>query len=278
MGTHPIFESDFDCLTEMAPITLKFANSTCEIYHHGATVTSWKVDGKEKLFLSSKAVLDGSKAIRGGIPVVFPNFGPWELGPQHGFARILPWNVAHQTESSVTLSLEPCKKTREMWDFSFKLEYTVRIDESSLYTIMTVENTDQKAFDFTALLHTYLHVDIKTMRVNGFQQEKCTNSLTGEDFVETSSQKTIDAIVDQIYKNVSKEQIVESSLGKVKVSRKGLPDVVFWNPWTEKAKAMSDFNDDGYKNMVCVEPGYVAERKVLQPCEKWTGSQWLSVL
>ena len=144
-------------------------------------MTSWKVDGKEKLFLSSKAVLDGSKAIRGGIPVVFPNFGPWELGPQHGFARILPWNVAHQTESSVTLSLEPCKKTREMWDFSFKLEYTgeenvnpfkesdqfvVRIDESSLYTIMTVENTDQKAFDFTALLHTYLHVDIKTMRGN----------------------------------------------------------------------------------------------------------------
>ena len=59
--------------------------------------------------------------------------------------------------------------------------------------------------------------------MNGFQQEKCTNSLTGEDFVETSSQKTIDANVDQIYKNVSKEQIVESSLGKVKVSRKGLP-------------------------------------------------------
>lgn len=96
----------------------------CEIYDHGATVTSWKVDGKEKLFLSSKAVLDGSKAIRGGIPVVFPNFGPWAHGPQHGFARILPWNVAHQTESSVTFSLEPCKKSREMWDFSFKVEYT----------------------------------------------------------------------------------------------------------------------------------------------------------
>jgi len=143
---------------------------------------------------------------------------------------------------------------------------------------MTVENTDQKAFDFTALLHTYLHVDIETMRVNGFQQEKCTNSLTGEDFVETCCQKTIDANVDQIYKNVCKDQVVESSLGKIKVSRKGLPDVVFWNPWIEKAKAMSDFNDDGYKNMVCVEPGFVSERKVLQPREKWTGSQWLSVL
>jgi len=90
--------------------------------------------------------------------------------------------------------------------------------------------------------------------------------------------KSIDANVDQIYKNVSKEQVVESSLGKIKVYRKGLPDVVFWNPWVEKAKAMSDFNDEGYKNMVCVEPGFVAERKVLQPREKWTGSQWLSVV
>ena len=63
----------------------------------------------------------------------------------------------------------------------------------------------------------------KLILVNGFQQEKCTNSLTGEDFVETSSQKSIDANVDQIYKNVSKEQVVESSLGKIKVSRKGLP-------------------------------------------------------
>ncbi|CAG5094349.1 Oidioi.mRNA.OKI2018_I69.XSR.g13475.t1.cds [Oikopleura dioica] len=165
-----------------------------------------------------------------------------------------------------------------MWDFSFKIEYTVRIDESTLYTIMTVENTDQKEFDFTALLHTYLNVDIQSMTVNGFQQEKCSNSLTGEDFVETSDAVKIEANVDQIYKGVEKDQIVSSNLGKVKVSRKGLPDVVFWNPWIEKAKAMGDFNDDGYKNMVCVEPGYVAQRKVLKPSEKWTGSQWLSVL
>ena len=46
-----------------------------------------------------------------------------------------------------------------------------------------------------------------------------------------------------------------------------------WNPWAEKAKAMSDFDDDGFKSMVCVEPGHVDTRVTLKPGEEWTGSQ-----
>lgn len=43
------------------------------VHLFGATVVSWKLaDGEEQLFVSSKAILDGSKAIRGGVPVVFP--------------------------------------------------------------------------------------------------------------------------------------------------------------------------------------------------------------
>ena len=43
-----------------------------EVVLCGATVTSWKSGGQENLWLSDKAVLDGSKPVRGGIPVVFP--------------------------------------------------------------------------------------------------------------------------------------------------------------------------------------------------------------
>lgn len=42
------------------------------VYQYGGTVTSWKANGQEQLFLSEKAHLDGSKPIRGGIPLVFP--------------------------------------------------------------------------------------------------------------------------------------------------------------------------------------------------------------
>jgi hypothetical protein len=44
-----------------------------EVLLFGATVISWKsANGKENMFVSDKSALDGSRAVRGGIPVVFP--------------------------------------------------------------------------------------------------------------------------------------------------------------------------------------------------------------
>ena len=153
----------------MGVLKISSGNSSAEIYSYGATVTSWCQNGVEKLFLSKTAKLDGSKAIRGGIPVVFPNFGPWELGPQHGFARISNWEVSEQKDDFVILTLSDSKETRMMWDFSFQLQYTVRIENNKLYTILTVKNTDEKDFDFTALLHTYFKVDVSSLEVTGFK-------------------------------------------------------------------------------------------------------------
>jgi glucose-6-phosphate 1-epimerase len=70
-------------------VEITHQGSTCTIYLIGATVTSWVVGGKEKLFVSKQALYDGSKPIRGGIPLVFPHFGTVEGSPmpQHGFAR-----------------------------------------------------------------------------------------------------------------------------------------------------------------------------------------------
>lgn len=52
-------------------IELRNGSDSVKVHLHGATVISWSRNGKELLFLSSKALLDGSKPIRGGIPLVF---------------------------------------------------------------------------------------------------------------------------------------------------------------------------------------------------------------
>ena len=92
--------------------------------------------------MRNKAKLDGTKAIRGGIPLVFPNFGPWDLGPQHGFARISDWKIEQRGDEFVIFTLSESPKTQEMWPHKFTLNYTVRVAENALYTILTVENTD----------------------------------------------------------------------------------------------------------------------------------------
>ena len=98
------------------PITLVHTKSggQCTIYPFGAHLTSYKTSqGKELLFLSRDAILDGSKAIRGGIPLCFPQFGqPDKSMPQHGFLRNNYWKEVEGSRfdddeyASISLDLE----------------------------------------------------------------------------------------------------------------------------------------------------------------------------
>ena len=125
------------------------------IYKFGATITSWTVKGQELIFTSPKAVMDGSKAIRGGVPICWPSFGPWSEGPQHGFARVSTWSVKTVTNDSVTLTLE-ADTTPSAWPHKFLLEYTVTLSSDSLDIQLTATNNNtDKEFSFTSALHTY---------------------------------------------------------------------------------------------------------------------------
>src|SRR3954463_8096737 len=69
--------------------------ATAEIHHHGAHVTSWRPspDGDERLYLSGASEYGDGKAIRGGIPIIFPQFATEGPLPRHGFARTTAWSV-----------------------------------------------------------------------------------------------------------------------------------------------------------------------------------------
>ena len=170
--------------TEGNITTLKHAKSgaTCKIHHTGATVISFvSGDGRENLFLSKQAKLDGSKAIRGGIPICFPIFGPpthpkESTMPQHGFARVNAWQLvsSYDREDSAgavfSLELKDAKEGRgenNPWSISqarvdgtdCKLSYEIRLEGHELTTTLVVKNTGSDSFDFQCLLHNYLKVD-----------------------------------------------------------------------------------------------------------------------
>lgn len=249
---------------------------------HGATVLSWNVDGKELLFLSKLANASNpnpGKGIRGGIPVVFPNFGPWECGPQHGFARGKQWEVTSQTPAAVVFTLQNDEETEKVWAHKFLLTYTVSAKENSLIVELVVKNDNTDAsFDFTALLHTYLRVpDVRKINIQGLGNLNYFNSLTNK---EDEGQPEIEGLnenVDRVYKSTGPEHVVKYENSAIVIGKENLPDTVLWNPWVEKAKGMKDFGDEEYLEMVCVEPGYVGERKVIQPGEEWKSSQVLTV-
>lgn len=189
---------------------------------------------------SSKAVLDGSKAVRGGIPLVFPQFGPLPIASdmkplkQHGFARTAVWTL-HSTNNTTeaVLELNSSMIKCEEWPFAFKMLYKVSLEEDSvLRTEMTISNESSDSIDFHFLFHTYFacenveHVEISSL---------------------TQTPLSIKQEIDCIYEapKSGSLQIANAGEGKVKVLfSNSLADVVVWNPWREKAKAMSDLGEE----------------------------------
>ena len=123
------------------------------------------------LSFSDKAIFQEGKAIRGGVPLVWPQFGPGVL-PQHGFARVKTWTLGESKTTgdvSVQLHLSHDEETLKVWPHKFRLTATIRLSEHSLHQELSVDNVDDHAFDFTALFHTYFAVnDIKTTKVSVF--------------------------------------------------------------------------------------------------------------
>ncbi|KAL1869397.1 hypothetical protein Daus18300_005609 [Diaporthe australafricana] len=258
---------------------------------HGATVTSWKAsDGDDKIFLSTASPLDGSAAIRGGIPVVFPNFGsPPKEGqtsklPGHGFARNSTWtfdsSVPQDDGSGValTFSLDSASLSADYqakWPYSAQLTYTVNLTQDNLNVHFSFENTDTQAIDFQFLLHTYLSVpNINTTTVSGLQgstyQDKTQNYTV---ITEESDALRIVGETDRIYSPAEVAPIVLNDNGSPRVTvdrSESLPDTTIWNIWATKIQTSSDFAPkDAWQRYLAVEPGYVAKFNSLEPGQTW---------
>lgn len=259
-----------------------------KIHLHGATIISWTSGNGENLFLSKKAIFDNKKPIRGGIPIVFPNFGAWgDNRPTHGFARIKRWQIldpVSRTNDScveVKLGLVDDEETRAWWDYKFELIYHVTLTKNTLKTLLTVKNTNaDKDFDFTGLLHTYFRVDdiqnVKIYNLSGLEfKDKARNGQLGR---ESGEYVSVSEEIDRGFINSPDVQILRFSSGsEVTIEKQNFPDTEVWNPWAEKSKAMADLDDNEYKEMICVEPGFICQKCSLKAMQSLTMGQTLSV-
>ncbi|CAN6677745.1 unnamed protein product [Malus baccata var. baccata] len=269
--------------------------SSAEVYLYGAHVTSWKNDhGEELLFVSSKAIFKPPKAIRGGIPLCFPQFSNLGSLDAHGFARNRVWSIdtdpsPFPTNSpnkvSVDLILKPTEEDMKTWPYSYEFRLRVALGPGGDLTLISRirnTNTDGKPFTFTFAYHTYFSVsDISEVRVEGLETlDYLDNMQNRKRCTEQGDAITFESEVDKIYLSTpTKIAILDHEKKRTFVIRKdGLPDAVVWNPWDKKAKALTDFGDDEYKHMLCVEAAAIEKPITLKPGEEWRGRQELSAV
>jgi len=248
---------------------------------HGAHLVSWQTaDGCEQLYMSPQSAFASGKAIRGGVPVIFPQFSARGPFVRHGFARTLPWNCVPgggATPHQVTLRLQDDDATRALWPFAFvcELRFTLEPDQLSIH--MTVSNTGDADFVFTAALHSYWSVGtLASARVSGLQNVAFEE--IGVPGVQTDAELQPTGTMDRIYAAAPAGLTLTSDNGVLRMEGDGFTNTVVWNPGAAAAAISPDLPDADHDAFVCVEAALIERPPTLASGQQWQGTHTLQVL
>eukprot|EP00177_Eucheuma_denticulatum_P000769 GFKZ01001389.1.p1 GENE.GFKZ01001389.1~~GFKZ01001389.1.p1 ORF type:complete len:377 (-),score=31.25 GFKZ01001389.1:972-2075(-) len=258
-----------------------------EVYLYGAAVTSWTTRGEDHFWLSgTNKWQPGGKAIRGGIPICFPQFGPYGDLVQHGFARVSNWairssDVLEDTSVTATFTMDSESTSEQVakWPHKFSADYTVTLSNSGLETKLAITNTGDKPFDFTCAFHNYFRTStIREARIFGFEGVTSRNRLDADKTLppleDTGSGVLLSEETDRIFLNAPDELAMFdfASLKVLKIKKTPtLPDATLWNPFGAEGA------DPDWEKFVCIEPACIDKPAVVQPGDTWVGAQLLGV-
>lgn len=255
-------------LDELPTIVVNHPKVRAAITLQGAHLLAWQPSGeKPVLWLSGNTPFKTGVAIRGGVPICWPWFGPAGQ-PSHGFARNLPWELTAHAEDDngviLTFTLSQSEQSKKYWPHDFSL-----IARFKLGVTCELELEAHGEYSFTSALHTYFEIgDISAVSVNGLGApyiDKVRDGVTATQ----QGNLTFSERTDRIFTAPEPFSVItDPALGRtIEVHHHNNTDVIAWNPWTELSISMADIPDDGYKTMVCVETG-----RVSQPLDAAQGS------
>jgi glucose-6-phosphate 1-epimerase len=237
--------------------------ATASIALYGAHLASWKTaDGRERLFMSEATPRDGSAAIRGGVPVIFPQFSTRGTGQRHGIARLSHWRLADHGSDATSAWAEFALTQDDVpaalaqgWPHAFALALRFTLLPDALEMRFTVHNTGDAPFDFACALHTYYLVDDFGRTV--------LDGLPG------ASPLHFGPPLDNIYPAPAALTLHPGS-GTLTLRQQGFSEFVVWNPGAEAAAKLSDLKGDEWPRFVCIEPARV-DKQPLAAGAAWTG-------
>ncbi|MCB1960268.1 MAG: D-hexose-6-phosphate mutarotase [Rhodocyclaceae bacterium] len=248
----------------------------------GGQLLHWQpAGGQPWLYLSEQACFDGSMAIRGGVPVCFPQFAQTGKLPRHGLVRTALWQLTEQRidddVAMLTLATASNDATRALWPFDFTLELTVAVGANRLDIELAVTNTGYRAFAFSAALHTYLRVaEVELALLSGLAGKPYRNALDNT-LIDRDPHPAlaVDGPIDRIYHAITRPLLLDDNSRHLLIVQEQFPDAVIWNPWEDGAAQLADMPDRDFRRMLCVEAAAVRERIELAADDTWWGRQSL---
>ena len=268
--------------------TLVNAYGQITVAEYGGQLLSWKdANGCEQLYTPNDLQLQSGKALRGGIPICFPQFSGRGNLPKHGLVRTRPWRLLAKTDTALILSISEDRDSLAIWPTAFELIQTIVLDETGLSIALDVHNLSNQPTVFTAALHTYLRVsDVTQCALQGLQ------GLEYEDAADEGRYKTqqgdlrIDGEVDRVFADAPKSLLLkraalrqaQGAYSDLCIEQGGFNDTVVWCPGPKIAAAFTDMPADDWQRMLCIEAAAAAQPVTLLAGGHWQGWQRLSYL
>jgi glucose-6-phosphate 1-epimerase len=263
-----------DAPGELARAVISTPAAEAEVYLQGAHVTHWAPRGQRPvLFLSSKSLFAPGKAIRGGVPLIFPWFGPrgdGKPGPAHGFARSMEWAIegtrlASGGKVEITLALAPNEATRGFGYAAFQLRLRVTVGRE-LEMELETRNDAKVPLIYEEALHTYFAIDdIRQASISGLEGTTYIDKTDGFKRKQLGNESVLIAReTDQVHLSTLSTCVVHDPVRnrRIIVEKSGSASTVVWNPWVDKTRGMSDMDPDGWQEMICVETANAADDAV----------------
>ena len=258
--------------------------AVAEVHRHGAHVTSWRPAGdtEDRLYLSPRSEFGGSAAIRGGVPVIFPQFAAEGPLPRHGFARTSLWSLggmgrAAGAAAEADFVLRDSAETRAIWDVAFKAVLVVSVLARRLAITLRVENVGEKTFGFTAALHTYLRVhDVGEASIYGLRGTRYRVSGDRALVADDADQLDVRRLRRPSLRRAPPRLELRERDRSMIIESDGFPDAVVWNPGRERAAALADLEPGDERRFVCIEAAAVQTPVTLAAGAVWTGTQTLT--
>ena len=252
-------------------VTAPSAQATICMY--GAHLTHWKPTGRQlAIFLSERTDIMPGVPIRGGVPIVFPWFGPrhdGKDGPLHGFARMEIWELESAEvvgdEVHLTLTLGPTKTSRELGFDNFRLTYRVLVGKT-LTLELTVSNESGEPLAYEEALHTYFSIlDASQTAVRGLAGGSYIDKIDDRKVkVQDEEPLQLEGKIDRVYCNTTAACSIEDIVARrrINVAKENSQTTVVWNPWSYGAATIRDLAPDAWRGMLCVETANVGENAV----------------
>lgn len=262
-------------------LRIQHPQATALIALQGAQLLEYTPAGQQPvIWLSETASFKTGKSVRGGIPVCWPWFGDLrknpvavqqtidqDQAPAHGWVRNLAWVVESVQEddaaAEITLRYPMPASIPAAWAPDLELLLTIRVGQT-LQLRLRCTHHGQQTLNFSQALHTYFAVShIDQVEIRDLEQVTYIDTLKDWQECQAPTPLRVDQEVDRIYLDTPTTiRFHDAGWQRTVWLRCGNSrSAVVWNPWIDKAQRLSDFADDAYQRMLCIETA-----RVMQDC------------